>query len=141
MKKVKINDILKILLIISLFFNLYFIYSSYSLKRKEFCSKFKDQVADRIRTYYTDGDIDNIYPDEIFYSRSKSSCIALWSGHQNNPAGNGYSITNVVFDAISNENIYSDTLYYFDDGKLKEENVLYNNQKIEYYRNLLKDLR
>lgn len=126
---------------ISLITNFYFFYSNSSLERKKFCTQFKDQVADRIRTYYTNGDTDNIYPAEIFYSRKIDSCVAVWEDYEINPAGNGHMVHKAIIDAITNKGIYSDDLFYFNDSVLREEQAVYNKQKIDFYNETLEKLR
>lgn len=129
------------ILIISLIVNVVFTISYFSsdLKKNAFCADYKEQASKRIETYYSDGTIDNIYPDEIFYSKKQKSCIAVWSGYQVNPAGNGYTVSKVIFDAITNKNIFSDTVFRFNDPTLNNSDM---NTRVEIvFDETLEELR
>ena len=141
MKNIQKINFLPIILIVSILLNFYFLYSNSSLEKKKFCAQFKDQVADRIRTYYTNGDTENVYPAEIFYSKKIGSCVAVWEDYETNPAGNGYTIHRAIIDAITNKGIYSEDFFHFNDQDLKEEQTFYNKQKMDFYNYTLEKLR
>ncbi len=138
----KLWDSLPIVLVISLSLNVFLLFfSGASLKNNAFCAEFKNQASERIRTYYTSGDIDNVYPDEIFYSKKRGSCVVLWNGYESNPAGNGYTITKVIFDAVTNESIFSETFFYFYDAEYQKEQGEQNIYKQETYNRFLGEVR
>lgn len=107
--------IVAVILALSLLANMYFILKGDSmLEKNAFCAQFKEQVAKRVSTYYTNGDVTNIYPNEIFYSKSRGSCIALWVDTETSPAGNSLITSKVILDPITNDEIFSESfLHYF----------------------------
>ncbi|MFA6325342.1 MAG: hypothetical protein WCX46_03915 [Candidatus Paceibacterota bacterium] len=131
--------ILTLCLLFGVIFLLFF--SSSNLKKDALCAGFKEQATDRIRTWYADGDVNNLYPNEIFYSKKKNRCIVLWRSLERNPADNGYSDTKVIFDPITNEDIYSHTFYNFDDKKLNEGNLETDLNSKLYYEELLRNIK
>lgn len=131
------------ILILCLLFGVGFLisFSSSNLKKDAFCAGFKEQAADRIRTWYADPDVNSVYPNEIFYSKKKNRCIVIWESFERNPADNGYAETKVIFDPITNENIYSETFYHFDDEKSNERNLEADLKSKSYYEELLRDIK
>lgn len=98
-------------LLLSLLLNGYFLSKSESvLEKNAFCAQFKEQVAKRISTYYLNKDEENIYPNEIFYSKSRKSCIALWTNIKF--YSGGYNTTEVILDPVTNEEILSLTFQH-----------------------------
>ena len=124
--------ILVIFLICGILFLIFF--SDSNLKKDAFCAGFKEQATERIRTWYASGDTNNISPKEIFYSKKNKQCIVLWDNIERTPADNGWTITKVIFDPITNENIYSHNSFYFDDKELNEDTY-------SFYEDFLKDVR
>jgi len=131
--------ILAICLVCGIIFLVLFFGSN--LKNDAFCAGFKDQATDRIRTWYADGDVNNLYPNEIFYSKKKYRCIVIWRSLERNPADNGYTDTKVIFDPVTNEEIYSHTFFNFDDNKLNERNLETDLNFKLFYEEILKDIR
>jgi len=129
----KFNKYLPILLATSIVFNIAFLYTTHSstLEKDSFCASFKNQATERIRSWYADENSNNTQPTEIFYSKKKGGCIALWSGISTNPANNGYTKNKAVFDPITNREIFSTTLFYFDDISLNPEGQNYNLQAFD----------
>ncbi len=105
----------------------------------ERCAEFKEQAANRIRTYYTNGDVDNVYPDEIFYSQKAKSCIVLWTHSEYNE--NGRFVLKVIFDAVTNKDLYSETLAYYIEGPIGTQPDEYNADIQKRYDDLLNNLR
>ena len=140
MKEITNKNIIFFALAISVVLNIFlFFSSSSSLEKNAFCAEFKEQSANRIRTYYSDGSLENIYPDEIFYSKKRKGCVAVWSGAHNNLANNGYHINKVIFDPITNEEIFSDIEFYFTDKT--SNNYEANTKVIIEFGKTLKELR
>ncbi|QSH39356.1 hypothetical protein JXR01_03610 [Candidatus Kaiserbacteria bacterium] len=77
--------------------------------KKVSCSSFKEQAESRIKDYYAPSEVVSYTPDEIFFSTSKETCIAAWSGDWLNE--NGMFKQVAIFDAVSNRDIYSDMVY------------------------------
>lgn len=131
---------LGILILCSALLLLLFI-SNYSFKKDTLCAEFKEQAADRIRAWYADGDTNNLQPNEIFYSKKKNRCIAIWENIQRNPADNGYDETKVIFDPVTNEEIYSHHFYNFDDIKLNELKLETDLNSRLLFEELLKEIK
>lgn len=129
------------MLIISLLGNAYFLLNmrSSDLEKDAFCAQFKEQAADRIRTYYTNGDVISMYPDEIFFSKKENSCIALWSNIETNE--NGIFTLKVIFDAITNKDLFSATQYFFNEGSIGLKPDETNAFNEEQYNKMLHELR
>lgn len=136
------KKIIPVILIISIFLNIYLIFfgSNKKLENNAFCAQFKEQASERIRTYYTDGSIANTYPDEIFYSNSRNTCIAVWTGIQNNYDNNGNIQKKVIFDAVTNENIFSGETYRFYDEFLNKQFNDNNAEVLLRYYELLNEV-
>jgi hypothetical protein len=137
----KIKKLIPLILVLSLITNVVLLVYPFDskLKTNSFCAGFKEQASARIRTYYSDGSLDNIYPDEIFYSKKKESCIAVWSGYQTNLASNGHTVIKVIFDAITNKDIFSDSIFQFNDLSLNNNEM--NNQVRSSFDRTLEELR
>lgn len=141
-----IKKVILPLFLISVLFNFYLLLKStdnLSFKKDAFCAEFKKQASERIRTYYANTDVVNIYPDEIFYSESKGSCVALWSNTERNPAQNGRSTTKVIFNPVTNYELFSESLVYFDDKELEKRLDLINTntESRKRYEEMLRELR
>lgn len=139
-----LNKYILSVLTLSLIINGYFLlYSNSKIKNNTFCSQFNEQVSKRIKTNYTNGDVKNVYPDEIFFSKKADSCIAIWQNTEVNYANNGTNTQYVIIDAITNENIFSSTTFNFNDIKYNEELNLKesNNETVEAYYKKIKELK
>lgn len=136
------TKILSVLLVLSLAANGYFFATrDTQLKKDAFCAQYKEQAAKRVSTYYTNGDILNIYPSEIFYSKSRQACIAIWTDIETNPAGNGYSENRAIFDPITNDELYSANLVHFYNSKDNTELEKINKNRDEQYSKLRLELK
>jgi predicted phosphodiesterase len=126
----KLTTTLTIALILSLGLNMFYFSKSDSdsdLKKRAFCSEFKEQASKRIDTWYSNGDQINIYPSEIFYSPVEDTCIAVWGNLESLP--NGTSQAYVIFDAISNQDYFSGHVLHVY-GKTEEKREQERNSNI-----------
>jgi hypothetical protein len=125
--------ILILLLLLSLAGNIFLLSSSGGLDKSVFCSKFNEQASKRIRTYYTNGDEINVYPNEIFYSPVIKSCIAVWDNIRFSLTGSE-SRHYAIFDAVTNKHYFGTTIVTdTQDEQLREFNT---NQMAAYQREL-----
>lgn len=131
----KKQQIILVLLAVSIGLNLFLLLSSgdSKLEKKAFCAQYNEAASKQITTYYSDGDVDNIYPKEIFYSPSKNTCIALWSDVTTNEVG--VFTTEVIFDAITNKNYFHYLYSYYNENPERSNNNRSN------YNTLLEELR
>lgn len=98
-------------LLVSITMNIYLIQRSdrSEIEMKAFCAGFKNQASNRINTYYNNGDVVGKLPNEIFYSKTAESCVAIWNSFDFQPEGNAER--KIIFDAITNIEYFSTTLY------------------------------
>lgn len=138
------NPILLLVLICSVAVNGFLVFNPghSAFEKKVGCSKFMAQATTRIKTYYAEPDTTDTSPSEIFYSEKKSSCIATWDHLATNPALNGTHEELVVFDATTNEALYSGTVYFFNDKSDDDAQMAKNNANAHQgFNDLVKELK
>ncbi|MFZ1987780.1 MAG: hypothetical protein WAV21_01965 [Minisyncoccia bacterium] len=113
----KLNLVLGVLLLLALVVIGFLLFGNGadSFSRKVECSKFIGQATNRIESYYAEPNTEDTTPSEIFYSQERNSCVAVWEKLYENPANNGTHKELVIFDATTNEAIYSGTIFRFTD--------------------------
>lgn len=105
--------------------------------RQVACAEFKDSAERRIRDYYAPEEVNNHTPNEIFYSAKRDSCVALWEGSFTNE--NGIFTQKAIFDAITNEDLFSNLFWY--EGRASDENKQVQAAMNTRYFEVLREVR
>ena len=128
------------LLLASIAGNIYFVFIYTNiLKSDAFCAEYKNDASNRIKTYYAPQNEENIYPKEIFWSKKKDSCVAVWENYNYLPGG--VIETKTIFNPITNEEIISLSINYNLDMSRMNDRDESDNLRIQTYLKTLSDLK